>query len=679
MSFWLQDLNPEQQKAVNHNYGPLLILAGAGSGKTTVLVARTGRLIDEKIAASQNICVLTFTNKAARELKHRVQKKVGAPSQGLWAGTFHSFGLQLLRKNYKLIGLPSQFGILDQSDSQHVVKDLMKNIRNSTKEKFDVDKILNLIHLIRAKKALPVGYLPEYHEMAEVLAPLYEKSLLKLGVTDFEGLLLEPLKLFKKYPEILEKSQMQYQQIMVDEFQDTNTQQMNLVQLLSQKHLNLTVVGDDDQSIYGWRGAEIQNILNFPKDYKACEVIKLERNYRSSSSILDLGNAVIHKNEKRHGKVLKSEKKASIKDEKPEVFVLDNEDEEADFVCREIYRFKSLGYQYKDIAILYRSNTQGAFIESSLRKNRIPYTITGGTSIFDRKEAKDWLSYLKQSMNDDEVSFRRIFNVPPRGLGDTTLEKLSAYAETQNLNLPQASKKWHHADIPEKQGAIIDELNNWLWTFPTRILEDASVGDTISKRFEFLVRECGYRDYLIKTTVDSAKAGSNSMFDKRWQVIEIVGRLLESYLNLKGPNIGSIKDFIDSMQLRDDVGEDDQPQDKVQLMTFHASKGLEFPVVILVGLEEDLLPHKRLGGDVDEERRLFYVGITRAQEKLVLSYCRERKKQGLVRKVSPSRFLLETQNALYSMYEMGARPVVGAARDDLVKNFLNRLGNKESI
>ncbi|MBC7458874.1 MAG: UvrD-helicase domain-containing protein, partial [Bdellovibrionaceae bacterium] len=238
---WLEGLNPEQQQAVSHNYGPLLILAGAGSGKTTVLVARTGRLIAEKIADSKSICVLTFTNKSARELKHRVQKKVGQQAKGLWAGTFHSFGLQLLRKNYKLVGLPAQFGVLDQSDSQHVVKDLIKNIKNSTKEKFDIDKILNLINLLRCGKAAAPDYLPEYHEMAEVLMPLYERELKKLGVTDFEGLLLEPLRLFKKHPDVLESVQNQYHQIMVDEFQDTNKEQLELVNFIAAKHLNLAV------------------------------------------------------------------------------------------------------------------------------------------------------------------------------------------------------------------------------------------------------------------------------------------------------------------------------------------------------------------------------------------------------------------------------------------------------
>ncbi len=669
---WNEGLNPEQQAAVNHNYGPLLILAGAGSGKTTVLVSRTGRMISEKIALAKNICVLTFTNKSARELKHLVQKKIGPLSKGLWAGTFHSFGLQLLRKYHQQSGLPAQFGVLDQSDSQHVLKDLIKNIKNTTKDKFDIDKLLNLVQVLRAGKKLSPDYLPEYHEMAEVLMPLYERELKKLGAVDFEGLLLEPLRLFKKYPEVLLATQNLYQQMMVDEFQDTNKEQLELVHLLTEVHKNLCVVGDDDQSIYGWRGAEIQNILQFPQSYpkNECTVVKLERNYRSSSMILDLGNAVIQKNEKRHGKILRSEKKSQKIFIKPELFILDNEEEEADFVCREISNFKSQKIELKEMAVLYRSNTQGAFIETSLRKNQIPYTITGGTSIFDRREAKDWLSFLKQSLTDDEMSYRRIFNVPPRGLGDTTIDKIADYALKNNLNFPQAAKKWSHAGITEKQGEVIEQLNNWLWTFPTRLLEDSTIGETIGKRFEFLVREIGYRDYLIKNSGDSS--GSGLAFDKKWQVVEIVGRILEGYLNRKGHDLKSLKDFIDSMQLRDDVSEDDEKQNKVQLMTFHASKGLEFPVVLLVGLEEDLLPHKRLGGNIDEERRLLYVGITRAQEKLVMSYCRERKKQGQVKKVSPSRFILEVDQKLFESFEMGSRPVTGIEREDLVKNFLNR-------
>ncbi len=662
---WLAGLNTEQGEAVNHNHGPLLILAGAGSGKTTVLVSRTGRLIDENIAYAGQICVLTFTNKAARELKHRVHDKVGVLAKGLWAGTFHSFGLQLLRKNYQYLGLSPHFGVLDQSDSQSIIKELVKEVKVSSKEKFDADKLLNLINTLRAGKKIPPGYLDEYHELAEVLAPKYEKRLIMLGVTDFEGLLLEPLKLFKKYPDVLAKVQSQYTQIMVDEFQDTNSEQMKLIQYLSNSHQNLTVVGDDDQSIYGWRGAQIANILNFPSDYKNCKVVKLEKNYRSVTSILDLGNEVISKNAKRHGKVLQSTKLKNT-EEKPEVFVLENEDEEADFVLREIQTLKGANYKFSDIAILYRSNTQGAFIESSLRRAHIPYEISGGTSIFERKEAKDCLAYLKQSLLPDEVSLRRIINTPPRGLGDTAIEKLSAYAIERKMDLQTACKNWKDVEIGEKQGEILDQFFKWLWVFPQRILDDTSLGATVSERFQSMMRECGYRDYLSK------QANDGVIFDKKWQVVEIVSRILESFLTKRDLSVAALKEFIDAMLLRDDTS-DDKRKDQVQLMTFHASKGLEFPAVMLVGVEEDLIPHKRLGSDIDEERRLFYVGITRAQEKLVLTYCRQRKKMGVIKPVFASRFLTETPKSLYSFYQMGARPVSGQARESLVSDFLNKL------
>lgn len=668
---WYKGLNPEQCSAVAHNYGPLLILAGAGSGKTTVLVSRTGRMIADGIAEASQICVLTFTNKAARELKHRVQLKVGVKAKGLWAGTFHSFGLQLLRKNYKRIGLSANFGVLDQNDTSALIKDLVKDVKNSTKEKFDAGKLSELINIIRAGKRPPVGVLEEYHELAEVLTPKYEKKLKSLGVTDFEGLVLEPLRLFKAHPEVLEGVQKHFSQVMVDEFQDTNQEQMKLINALSDGHKNLTVVGDDDQSIYGWRGAEINNILNFPHNFDKCEVVKLERNYRSVSSILDLGNEVISKNSKRHGKVLKSTK-LDDSNEKPEVFLLENEEEEADFVVREIQNFRSQDYQFADIAILYRSNTQGGFIESAFRRAQIPYAISGGISIFDRKEAKDWLSYLKQSIWPDEVCLRRIINTPSRGIGETTLDKLSDYAENNACEFITACQKWKEAGIPDKTGEAIETLLKWLWTFPQRLLEDETAGKSISERFLFLVRESGYREYL------SQQSSDGNAFEKKWQVIEIVGRIIESFVNKRQRTVEVLKDFVDAMMLRDDATEDTE-KNQVQLMTIHASKGLEFPIVLLVGIEEDLLPHKRLGGDIDEERRLFYVGITRAQKKLVLTYCRQRKKMGQIKPVFSSRFLSDCPQTFYEFYEHGSRPLTGEDRDSLVSNFLKKLGDKKTV
>ena len=295
MSAWIDGLNPEQAKAVLHSQGPLLILAGAGSGKTTVLVARTGELISAKHAEAREICVLTFTNKSARELKHRVAHKLGDRAKGLWAGTFHSFGLQLLRKHHRAAGLPQSFGVIDQGDSQAILKELLRDTKVVGKEKFDIDKILNIVNARRTSKE-KVEAFDEYNEIAEMLLPKYVKKLDLLGVVDFEGLLLKPLELFRTNPEVLEGIQQQLRYMMVDEFQDTNDTQMKLIDQIAKSHRNLAVVGDDDQSIYGWRGAQVSNILNFPKTYAPCEVIRLERNYRSSSAILSVANELIKKN-----------------------------------------------------------------------------------------------------------------------------------------------------------------------------------------------------------------------------------------------------------------------------------------------------------------------------------------------------------------------------------------------
>lgn len=669
MSHWTKGLNPEQVKAVEHDFGPLLILAGAGSGKTTVLVSRTGRLIADNIAKADEICVLTFTNKAAKELKHRVSAKVGSQvKKGLWAGTFHSFGLQILRRFHRQAGLSPYFGIVDQSDCNAIIKDLLKDVKNSGKDKFDVDKLLNMINDRRTGMAPKTEAFDEYHEMVEALTPKFNKKLELLGVVDFEGLLIKPLELFKQHPEALEKIQNSFTQVMVDEFQDTNRLQMELIHQIVKTHNNITVVGDDDQSIYGWRGAEVKNILNFPKEFKSCEVIKLERNYRSSAEILAVANAAIAQNKNRHGKVLRAES-ATNTGELPEVFVLEREEDECDFVVSEVQHFMREGYNYKDFAVLYRSNTQGGLIESSLRRANIPYTITGGTSIFDRKEVKDVMAYLKQALAPNEVSLRRIINVPPRGIGETTIEKLTEYSVKNKVTFVEACQQWKEAEVQEKTGEAIDHLLAFCHTLPSLIL-DYKVGSSPGAHFVEILQDLGYRQYIYNG------AGDPNVAEKKWQVVEIVGRILDAYLGRRSYEIENIKSFIDAMMLRDDVNEEDNSQNKMQLMTLHASKGLEFPVVILAGVEEDLLPHKTLGSDIDEERRLFYVGVTRAKKRLVMSRCQQRKRHGVVRPVTASRFLLEIQQKLYKEYPMGARPVSGQERDDLVASFLKGLEQK---
>lgn len=679
MSVWTKNLNPEQIRAVEHNHGPLLILAGAGSGKTTVLVSRTGRLISEGIAKPQEICVLTFTNKAAKELKHRVSLKLGSKGKGLWSGTFHSFGLQLLRRFHKHAGLSQYFGIVDQSDCNSILKDLVRDIKNSTKDKFDLDKLLTMINDQRTGVALKNEAFDEYHEMVEILTPKYTKRLELLGVVDFEGLLLKPLQLFKEHPDILEKVQNQFSQVMVDEFQDTNSQQMNLIHQLVTSHQNVTVVGDDDQSIYGWRGAEVKNILNFPKEFKNCEVIKLERNYRSSSEILAVANAVIAKNKNRHGKILKAEA-SSISGNLPELFVLDREEDECEFVVSEILHFQRQDFTYKDFAVLYRSNTQGGLIEASLRRAQIPYSITGGTSIFDRKEVKDILAFLKQSLAPNEVSLRRVINVPPRGIGDTTIEKITEWSNIHKIHFVEACEQWKEMGVSESIGISITNFLHWLEHLPERILkgswvetpEGSRVRDMKSPggRLLDLLVDMGYREYVFSGAADPTVA------EKKWIVVEILARVLDTYLGKRSFDAESLKSFLDAMMLRDDMNEEVE-ENKIQLMTLHASKGLEFPVVILAGVEEDLLPHKTLGSDVDEERRLFYVGITRAKKHLVMSRCQQRKRNGAVRPVTPSRFLLEIPTEFVKIFPAGARPLEGEARDDLMSQFFKKLESQK--
>ncbi len=756
-SDWTKGLNPEQAKAVLHTDGPLLILAGAGSGKTTVLVARTGRMIAEGKAKghlniAKEICVLTFTNKAARELKHRVSQRLGPAAKGLWAGTFHSFGLDILRSHYKEAHLPHHFGVIDQSDCQSILKELVKEVRVVGKEKFDLEKVLEIINEKRVRKSsgLPdrIEAFDEYHEVAEVLYPKFIKRLDLLGVVDFDGLLLKPLELFQTHPEVLKKYQDKIRYMMVDEFQDTNDIQMKLIDKIVHQHRNIAVVGDDDQSIYGWRGAQVANILDFPKIYPPCEVIRLERNYRSKSSILTVANEVISKNRHRHGKVLKAEG-YSDHGEPPELFLLETEDDEAEFVYREIEHFKQQGYHPKDMAVLYRSNSQGGMIESVFRTYHIPYTVSGGTGFFDRKEVKDILAYLRCALAMNDVSLRRVINTPSRGIGDTTLEKISDYAKSKKisfhfacqaalkdyqysemdfsnsysksqsqpqsehqaqsqspLKIPveqipfqelkenktndlsemradvhseigsQANKnqvqgsffKEPEMDIPTASKAAIKKFLDLLKDMPTQILSPIG-SQTAGEALVQWMQDIGYRDYVF-SLVSEPSSG-----EKKWMLVEILGRILDGFVKRGGLTEKTLKDFLDAMELRDDP-DDDENQDKVSLMTLHACKGLEFPVVIIVGIEEDLLPHKTLGSDIDEERRLFYVGVTRAKERLVMTRCKTRRRHGVVRPVSPSRFLLEISNQHVKDYKSEFRPVSSDQRQSMLDGFLAKLDSK---
>lgn len=667
---WYAGLNEEQQKAVAHNYGPMLILAGAGSGKTTTLVARTGRLIAEKIANPENICVLTFTNKAARELTRRVEKRLGTSKsvKKLWTGTFHSFGVRTLRKYYREAGLPKFFGIMDQQDANGVVREILKDYNLYKKDKFDTDVLLAQMSRWRELNQKSAKSDQEYDVTTEWLLPKYTKRKELLGVVDFDDLILKVIDLFKSNPEILEAEQNHWQQLMVDEFQDTNIGQMKLVSLLSAKCNNLTVVGDDDQSIYGWRGAQVQNILDFPRKNKGSVVIRLEKNYRSTTQILNLANDVISKNDKRHGKVLYNPKNKDVAvGAIPEVFQFDLDMEEVEGVIREIKSFKEKGYRNKDIAVLFRANAQGAMLESSLRENLIAYKVSGGTSFLERKEVKDVHSYVKCAFKPNDVDFRRIFNTPSRGLGEATIEKIVERAKALNSSYYSCAKNWALSGVNPKAGETIDSLYIFLKSLKEKMVENSNMtpGQTLLKALE----QIGYRNHLNEISKDSL-AGQ-----KRWNLVEAYARWMDRFIEKRKRNLKTFDEFLLSLDLRDQE-DDEKEKDEVQLMTLHACKGLEFPCVILIGLEEDTLPHKRLGGDIAEERRLFYVGITRAQEHLILTHAKKRQVNGRWVQRIASRFLEEANPKFYTKYDNGYRPVAADQRKKMLSDLMKQLGEQ---
>jgi superfamily I DNA/RNA helicase len=664
VSYWLQNLNPEQRDAVSHHQGPLLILAGAGSGKTTVLVSRTGRLIAEKLTSPERVCVLTFTNKAAQELKHRVEKKLGSAANKVWSGTFHGFGLQFLKEHWKEAQLPRRFGVIDGGDGISILKDLCKDIKAYEKSQMNMELLMSKISHIR-QHGHDEKQDPTIESAASVvLAPKYVRRLRDLGVVDFEELLLRPLQMMKRNPIIKSKIQDRFDYIMVDEFQDTNSTQMLLVDLLSSTHRNLAVVGDDDQSIYGWRGAEIQNILGFPQRYKDCTVIRLERNYRSSEKILNMANAVIASNKTRHGKVLRPG--IDNPGQVPELFVFENEDIEVEEVVRELQAFRDKGYRWRDMAILYRSNSQGGMMEGGLRHAEIPYKLTGGTALFDRKEAKDVLAYIRSCVYPSEVGFRRIINLPSRGVGEKAIEGIEQTGG-EDLAFHKKTRLWAQENANEKAGQGILHLLTFLDDLKTQLIHSPLSAEEVLNN---QLVQLGYRHYVNSSYRDLRAA------DSRWISVNILGRILDGMFRKGGRSLATLEKFIDCMELRDPISESGaEHADEVQMMTLHACKGLEFPLVFLLGLEEDILPHARLGQNVDEERRLFYVGVTRAQKHLIMTRVRQRKRYGKLQTVTPSRFLVELDPLLYSEMQ-DSRPLQPNQKADMLAELFKKLEKK---
>lgn len=630
-------LNPEQIEAVHHIDGPLLILAGAGSGKTRVITQRIAHLIREAGVPSFNILAVTFTNKAAEEMKTRVAQQLGSKGYDVWISTFHSACVRILRKN-----LDSNFVIYDDDDSMKLLRDCLEELKIDEKS---LPPRSAYARIAAAKNEL-IG--PEElaaqsgdffeRRLAEVYQ-LYQKKLSQNNALDFGDLIFKTVTLFQKNPHILSHYQNLFRYIMIDEYQDTNKAQYVLTKLLAGERRNLCVVGDDDQSIYRWRGADLQNILNFESDYAGCRVIRLEQNYRSTQTILDIANRVISFNRGRKGKHLWTAHKGG---DRAVVFVGQDERDEARFVAGEIAReVQENGGRYNDFAIFYRTNAQSRTFEEELRKNKIPYTIFGGVKFFERKEVKDLLAYLRVLVNpQDSLNLKRILNVPPRGLGSKAVEHLENFASE------------HECPLYESLGRI-SENSNMTPMARTRIAEFYRMMESFKKEegdlkvaalLKKMMEETGYREMLEKE-----------------KTVEAEGRLenLEELLNMASEFERNTEDaspalFLDQLALGSEADRVDPAKGVLPLMTLHLAKGLEFPVVFLVGMEEGLFPHARSldePEELEEERRLCYVGITRAQKKLFLTLAMRRRLYGGDQFNLPSRFLEEMPEELIEKKE----------------------------
>ncbi|EPR13658.1 DNA helicase PcrA [Ruminiclostridium papyrosolvens] len=634
----LSGLNREQKEAVLHNEGPLLILAGAGSGKTRVLTHRIAYLIEQHGVYPSNILAITFTNKAAREMKERIAGLIGDLSNDMWVGTFHSICIRILRRDIEKLGYDRSFVIYDTQDQQVVIKECLKELSLNEKN-FPPKSVLETIGKQKDELIDAEHYEKQYasdFRMSKIakVYKLYEKKLKANNALDFDDIIMNTIKLFDKYPEVLEYYQRRFRYILVDEYQDTNTAQYMLVRKLSQAHENLCVVGDDDQSIYGWRGANIRNILDFEKDFKKCCTIKLEQNYRSTQNILDAANHVIGNNTGRKSKSLWTDNKGGSK---IVICENDNEHEEALYTAREIQRIISdEDRKYKDFAVLYRINAQSRVLEEMFMREGIPYKIVGGQKFYDRKEIKDIIAYMRLVQNPgDNVSLKRVINVPKRGIGDATVENAEVLAYQTNVSLFTVIS--NSEEFPSLKRAAQKLGNFSLMINKFRTMKENM---SISQLLDIVVEDSGIlREYEIENTVEAQSRIEN--------IKELKSVAMEFE---KQSEDNSLEEFLAHISLVSDIDSLQEDQDYVVLMTMHSAKGLEFPVVFIPGLEEGVFPGYRAITEgpeqLEEERRLCYVGITRAREKLYMSNARFRTLFGNSSYNRPSRFLAEIPEEL---------------------------------
>ena len=637
MNSLLTGLNKEQQQAVQHTEGPLLILAGAGSGKTKVLTVRIAHLLAQGVNPYE-ILAITFTNKAAKEMKSRVEGLVGDVANRIWLSTFHSFCAKFLRFELdNFLGYNSNFTIYDTSDSQAVIKAALKAL-NLDDKYYPVGAMIAAISDAKNKLLFASDFRKQardfYQQKVADVYEYYERELRKNNALDFDDLLLVAVKLLQSNEAVLDKYSKRFRYVMIDEYQDTNHAQYLLAKLLASHWKNIAVVGDADQSIYAWRGADIQNILDFEKDYPNCTSIKLEQNYRSTKIILDAANAVIENNEGRPKKNLWTDKTEGAKIQH---FTAQSEHEEAAFIGDTIAKKHDIhGVPYGDMAILYRTNAQSRVLEEALIKRALPYTMVGGTKFYDRKEIKDVLAYLRVLYNPfDDLSLLRIINVPKRSIGATTVAKLQDYARANGTSLFMTLTQLHLVDtIKGKTKEKLEEFGILIFTLVAE-MEDKTVLDIL----ESILDRTGYLAQLEESTdpQDQARA-------------ENIGELLSVAKDFQDTNPnGTVEDFLEQVALVNDVDSFEQEESKVTLMTLHAAKGLEFPIVFLGGLEEGLFPHSCTlmnPEEIEEERRLAYVGITRAEKELYISNATTRTVFGRTSSYLPSRFIDEIPEEL---------------------------------
>jgi DNA helicase-2/ATP-dependent DNA helicase PcrA len=633
----LAKLNRQQYEAVLHTEGPLLILAGAGSGKTRVITMRAAYLLHKGVPAS-SVLALTFTNKAAREMKERILGMKGLRSgKGPLISTFHSLCLNILRREIEPLGYRRDFSVYDTSEQLSLLRNILSDIKFYDKS-FKMESVLERISRSKndfrpADAATDRSNEDKLTEVIERLYPRYGEALRTLNALDFDDLLLLTLRLFREHPDVLSKYRERFRYIMVDEYQDTNRVQYDLLRLLAGERRNICVVGDDDQSIYGWRGAHLGNVLDFERDFKGATIIRLEQNYRSTSHILTAANAVIKNNEKRMAKTLWT---SGGKGTKVSLFKAIDGDHEAQWVADRISMMRmETSLAFEDFAVIYRANLFSRPFEEALRRLRIPYSVIGGTSYFEHREIRDLAAYLKIIANpSDDLSLLRAANVPKRGLGTTAMGRLAEFARANSIGLLEAfSRADQIGELGDKAAGSAKGLVGLLEEYRAAFQEKGAMGSV----FESLVKKIGYRDYireLYKTPEAAARKIDN----------------LESFMGSlaryeKEETAPSLSGFLEAMALTDLLQEKEEKKGGgVTLISFHSAKGLEFPIVFIAGAEEEILPHRKsvdTEGSIEEERRLFYVGITRAMKQLYITYAGHRIKYGKQVPSVPSRFLDE--------------------------------------